>query len=100
MLGSVHDPITRKQAGFGGKRTWKQKPGWWKPIAAYCLLKEISELDYFLQNKLLKVMEDKRVYFDSYYDPDDENTPKYIRSYSMKERLPISFDWRYHQASV
>ena len=33
-----------------------------------------------LQNKLLKVLEDKRVEFSSsYYDPDDENTPKYIK---------------------
>ncbi len=41
---------------------------------------EIGELDDMLQNKLLKVLEDKRVEFSSsYYDPDDENTPKYIK---------------------
>ena len=44
---------------------------------------EIGELDDILQNKLLKVLEDKRVEFSSsYYDPDDENIPEYIR-YSL-----------------
>jgi len=33
-----------------------------------------------LQNKLLKVLEDKRVFFESsYYDPADERVPKYVR---------------------
>ena len=41
---------------------------------------EIGELDLILQNKLLKVLEDKKVEFSSaYYDPDDENIPKYIK---------------------
>ncbi|PKM84014.1 MAG: ATP-dependent protease, Lon family, partial [Firmicutes bacterium HGW-Firmicutes-13] len=41
---------------------------------------EIGEVDINLQSKLLKVLEDKRVFFDSaYYDPNDENTPKYIK---------------------
>jgi ATP-dependent Lon protease len=41
---------------------------------------EIGEMDPMLQNKLLKVLEDKRVIFDSaYYDPADPNVPKYIK---------------------
>ncbi len=37
-------------------------------------------MDLALQSKLLKVMEDKRVLFDSaYYDPADAQVPKYIR---------------------
>ena len=44
-------------------------------------ISEIGELDLLLQNKLLKVLEDKRVRFDSsYYDPSDPNVPKYIKS--------------------
>ena len=36
-------------------------------------------MDPILQNKLLKVLEDKRVIFESsYYDPHDPQTPKYI----------------------
>ncbi len=37
-------------------------------------------MDPLLQNKLLKVLEDKRVYFDSsYYDPDDPRVPEYVK---------------------
>ena len=44
-----------------------------------------------LQNKLLKVLEDKRVQFSSsYYDPDDENIPKYIR-YLFEKGAPADF---------
>ena len=44
-----------------------------------------------LQNKLLKVLEDKRAYFDSaYYDPSDENVPKYIRKL-FEEGAPADF---------
>ena len=38
------------------------------------------EMDEMLQNKLLKVLEDKRVFFESpYYDASDTGIPKYIR---------------------
>ena len=41
---------------------------------------EIGEMDPILLNKLLKVMEDKRVTFDSsYYDSTDPNVPQYIK---------------------
>ena len=44
-----------------------------------------------LQNKLLKVLEDKRVYFDSaYYDPTDPQVPKYIRKLLKKGPRRIS----------
>ena len=52
---------------------------------------EIGELDPMLMNKLLKVLEDKRVYFDSsYYDPQDPNVPKYIRKL-FEEGAPADF---------
>ena len=52
---------------------------------------EIGELDEILQNKLLKVLEDKRVeYSSSYYDPDDENTPEYIK-YLFEKGAPADF---------
>ena len=52
---------------------------------------EIGELDVFLQNKLLKVLEDKRVEFSSaYYDPDDESVPKYIK-YIFEKGAPADF---------
>ena len=48
-------------------------------------------MDDILQNKLLKVLEDKRVEFSSsYYDPDDENIPEYIR-YLFEKGAPADF---------
>ena len=52
---------------------------------------EIGELDLILQNKLLKVMEDKRATFESsYYDPDDPQIPKYIHKL-FSEGAPADF---------
>ncbi|HHY82230.1 MAG TPA: ATP-dependent protease, Lon family [Clostridiales bacterium] len=93
LLGSVHDPIYQ-----GSKRDLADsgipEPKIGLVTEAHCgvlFIDEIGELDFFLQNKLLKVMEDKRVYFDSaYYDPDDENTPKYIKKL-FEEGAPADF---------
>ena len=82
LLGSVHDPIYQ-----GSKRDLadvgvpEPKPGLvTEAHGGILFIDEIGELDNILQNKLLKVLEDKRVEFSSsYYDPDDENTPKYIK---------------------
>ena len=81
LLGSVHDPIYQ-----GSKRDLAEigvpEPKTGLVTEAHggvLFIDEIGELDDILQNKLLKVLEDKRVEFSSsYYDPDDENTPKYI----------------------
>jgi len=52
---------------------------------------EIGEMDPILQNKLLKVLEDKRVYFESsYYDPNDPQVPKYIKKL-FEEGAPADF---------
>lgn len=52
---------------------------------------EIGELDPILLNKLLKVLEDKRVYFESaYYDEEDEGIPAYIHKL-FKEGAPADF---------
>jgi ATP-dependent Lon protease len=48
-------------------------------------------MDPMLQNKLLKVLEDKRVFFDSaYYDPSDPNVPKYIKKL-FEDGAPADF---------
>ena len=93
LLGSVHDPIYQ-----GSKRDLSDlgvpepKPGLvTEAHGGVLFIDEIGELDSILQNKLLKVLEDKRVEFSSsYYDPDDENTPKYIK-YLFENGAPADF---------
>jgi ATP-dependent Lon protease len=93
LLGSVHDPIYQ-----GSKRELSEigvpepKPGLvTEAHGGVLFIDEIGELDQILQNKLLKVLEDKRVEFSSsYYDPDDENIPKYIK-YLFENGAPADF---------
>ena len=82
LLGSVHDPIyqgAQRQLADGGIP--EPKPGLVTDAHGGILfIDEIGEMDIMLQNKLLKVLEDKRVYFESsYYDPADERVPPYVR---------------------
>lgn len=93
LLGSVHDPIyqgAKKQLAESGIP--EPKTGLvTEAHGGVLFIDEIGELDPLLQNKLLKVMEDKRVYFDSsYYNPDDENVPKYIKKL-FEEGAPADF---------
>ena len=93
LLGSVHDPIYQ-----GSKRDLAEvgvpEPKTGLVTEAHggvLFIDEIGELDEILQNKLLKVLEDKRVEFSSsYYDPDDENIPEYIR-YLFEKGAPADF---------
>ena len=93
LLGSVHDPIYQ-----GSKRDLAEvgipEPKTGLVTQAHggiLFIDEIGELDNILQNKLLKVLEDKRVEFSSsYYDPEDENTPKYIK-YLFDKGAPADF---------
>ncbi|MFZ5823754.1 MAG: Lon family ATP-dependent protease [Bacillota bacterium] len=82
LLGSVHDPI------YQGARRDLADSGIPEPKTGLVteahggvlFIDEIGELEPMLQNKLLKVLEDKRVAFDSsYYDANDPNVPKYVK---------------------
>lgn len=82
LLGSVHDPI------YQGARRDLADIGVPEPklglvteaTGGILFIDEIGEMDPLLQNKLLKVLEDKRVVFDSsYYDPSDKRVPEYVR---------------------
>ncbi len=93
LLGSVHDPIyqgAKRKLADGGVP--EPKTGLvTEAHGGILFIDEIGELDHMLQNKLLKVMEDKRVYFESsYYDEHDENIPLYIKKL-FQEGAPADF---------
>ncbi len=93
LLGSVHDPI------YQGARRELAETGVPEPKlglvteahGGILFIDEIGELDPMLMSKLLKVLEDKRVFFDSsYYDPADPNVPRYVRKL-FEEGAPADF---------
>lgn len=93
LLGSVHDPIyqgARKELSEGGIP--EPKPGLvTEAHTGVLFIDEIGEMDIHLQSKLLKVLEDKKIRFDSaYYDPTDPQVPKYIHKY-FEEGAPADF---------
>lgn len=93
LLGSVHDPIYQ-----GAKRdlaeTGIPEPKFGLVNDAHTgvlFIDEIGEMDPMLLNKLLKVLEDKRVHFESsYYDPHDPQIPLYIKRI-FEEGVPADF---------
>ncbi len=93
LIGSVHDPIyqgaRRDLADIGVP---EPKPGLVTDAHGGVLfIDEIGEMDVMLQNKLLKVLEDKRAFFEStYYDPTDPKVPPYIKKL-FDEGAPADF---------
>ncbi len=93
LLGSVHDPIYQgARRDFAESSIPEPKPGLvTEAHGGVLFIDEIGEMDPILQNKLLKVLEDKRVYFESsYYDPNDPQVPKYIKKL-FEEGAPADF---------
>ncbi len=93
LIGSVHDPIyqgARRELSDGGVP--EPKPGLvTEAHSGVLFIDEIGEMDLQLQSKLLKVMEDKWVKFESaYYDPADPQVPKYIKKL-FAEGAPADF---------
>ena len=93
LLGSVHDPIyqgAKRELADGGVP--EPKLGLvTEAHGGVLFIDEIGELDPILLNKLLKVIEDKRVVFDSsYFDANDPQVPSYIKKI-FKEGAPADF---------
>ncbi|TDT71485.1 ATP-dependent Lon protease [Hypnocyclicus thermotrophus] len=82
LIGSVHDPIYQgAQKDFASDGIPEPKIGLvTKAHGGVLFIDEIGEIDIKYQSKLLKVLEDKRVNFESaYYDPENPKIPKYIK---------------------
>lgn len=80
LIGSVHDPIYQGAGAYGPAGVPQPKPGAvTKAHGGVLFLDEIGELHPIQMNKLLKVMEDRRVFFESaYYSREDKNIPGYV----------------------
>lgn len=77
LIGSVHDPIYQGAGALGVAGIPQPKPGAvTKAHGGILFIDEIGELHPIQMNKLLKVLEDRRVLLESaYYSSEDPNIP-------------------------
>jgi Lon-like ATP-dependent protease len=92
LIGSVHDPIYQGAGPLGMAGIPQPKPGAvTKAHGGVLFIDEIGELHPVQMNKLLKVLEDRKVFLESaYYNPDDANIPRHIRDV-FDNGLPADF---------
>lgn len=92
LIGSVHDPIYQGAGPLGVQGIPQPKPGAVsRAHGGVLFLDEIGELHPIQMNKLLKVLEDRKVQFESaYYNPDDPGTPRYVHEI-FKNGMPADF---------
>ncbi len=92
LIGSVHDPIYQGAGAYGQAGVPQPKPGAvTKAHGGILFIDEIGELHGVQMNKLLKVLEDRKVFLESaYYSEDDENIPRDIHDV-FRNGLPADF---------
>lgn len=92
LIGSVHDPIYQGAGAMGAAGIPQPKPGAvTRAHGGILFIDEIGELHPIQMNKLLKVLEDRKVYLDSaYYNEEDSNIPQYIHDI-FQNGLPADF---------
>lgn len=92
LIGSVHDPIYQGAGQLGVQGVPQPKPGAvTKAHGGVLFLDEIGELHPVQMNKLLKVLEDRKVMLESaYYSPDDSSVPRHIHEI-FRDGLPADF---------
>ena len=92
LIGSVHDPIYQGAGAYGQAGVPQPKPGAvTKAHGGVLFIDEIGELHSVQMNKLLKVLEDRKVFLESsYYSRYDENIPRDIHDI-FRNGLPADF---------
>lgn len=92
LIGSVHDPIYQGAGAMGAAGIPQPKPGAVsKAHGGILFIDEIGELHPVQMNKLLKVLEDRKVFMESaYYNSEDQNIPSYIHDI-FQNGLPADF---------
>lgn len=92
LIGSVHDPIYQGAGAMGMAGIPQPKPGAvTKAHGGILFIDEIGELHPIQINKLLKVLEDRKVILESaYYSPEDPNIPSHIHDI-FQNGLPADF---------
>ncbi|MDQ0417253.1 Lon-like ATP-dependent protease [Croceifilum oryzae] len=92
LIGSVHDPIYQGAGAMGMAGIPQPKPGAvTKAHGGLLFIDEIGELHPIQMNKLLKVLEDRKVFLESaYYSSEDSNTPSHIHDI-FQNGLPADF---------
>ncbi|MBC8079698.1 MAG: ATP-dependent protease LonB [Gorillibacterium sp.] len=92
LIGSVHDPIYQGAGAMGVAGIPQPKPGAVsKAHGGILFIDEIGELHASQMNKLLKVLEDRKVFLESsYYNSEDMNIPSHIHDI-FQNGLPADF---------
>jgi Lon-like ATP-dependent protease len=92
LIGSVHDPIYQGAGAMGAAGIPQPKPGaCTKAHGGILFIDEIGELHPIQMNKLLKVLEDRKVMLESaYYSENDRNIPAHIHDIFLNG-LPADF---------
>lgn len=92
LIGAVHDPIYQGAGALGVAGVPQPKPGAvTKAHGGILFIDEIGELHSIQMNKLLKVLEDRKVFLESsYYNSEDTNIPSHIHDI-FENGLPADF---------
>ena len=92
LIGSVHDPIYQGAGAYGNAGIPQPKEGAvTKAHGGVLFIDEIGELNTIQMNKLLKVLEDRKVFLSSaYYSSENNLIPSYIHDV-FKNGLPADF---------
>lgn len=92
LIGSVHDPIYQGAGAMGQAGIPQPKQGAvTNAHGGVLFIDEIGELHSIQMNKLLKVLEDRKVFLESaYYNEENANIPSHIHDI-FKNGLPADF---------